>query len=258
MTKFILIIAILTGILFIASNMLATTTVEVLPTTQSVEKGSTFQIRVKISTIEQISDIRIVPIVPEGFNINPIASPGVEVIQDDNQKKAEIIIDRLNAGSALTASFKVDTPGYFDSPRKRNGEFVINVFYTSQKDKLPIKESQTISLSIRYTTSIGFYLLAGLLGIIIGHIVKIGTQNRKKITATAQAEEKITKKLLVVWRTIFVSHMPALLTVLAVGFGVLLVLAKDVIPVRGWPEAIGLGIGFAILTDEQLLMKLQA
>ena len=56
---------------------------------------------------------------------------------------------------------------------------------------------------------------------------------------------------------ILVARMPLLLTLLIVGFGILLSLAKDALPVTSWHQAIALGIGIGILSDEQLITKLK-
>jgi hypothetical protein len=52
--------------------------------------------------------------------------------------------------------------------------------------------------------------------------------------------------------------LTSLFTLLIVGFAALLVLSKDAIPVTGWHQAMALGIGLAILTDEQLLAKIKS
>lgn len=244
--------------LFMITFVFANPKIEILPTTTSVEKGSEFQLRVKITAVEPLQDIVISPIIPEGFKITPIASPGIETVKPDRSETGDITIAALEAGSSLTVSFRVHTPGYSDSPRKRNGEFVFNVFYLTQKDTLQVKGSETCSINIEYTTSIGFYLLAGLLGVILGHIVKVATKDRATITSAAQNEISIMKKLFIVGRHLFISQLPGLITILAIGFGVLLTLAREAVPVRGWPEAIALGIGLAVLTDEELLMKIKA
>jgi len=41
------------------------------------------------------------------------------------------------------------------------------------------------------------------------------------------------------------------------GFGVLLSLAKDGLPTTSWHQAIALGIGIGILSDEQLITKIK-
>jgi len=91
---------------------------------------------------------------------------------------------------------------------------------------------------------------------VIGHIVKVGTQDRDEIRKAAEKGNAINK-LAAVFRYIFVLRISGFLTILAVGFGALLVLARESLPVTGWDQAIALGIGLAILTDEQLLAKIK-
>ncbi len=244
----------------------AAPSIKVLPTTQSVEKGGVFQIRVEISTTEPIKNISVVPIVPDGFLAEPMVTPGVKTDKDGTA----ILIDHLDAGSAITISFKAWPPGFMGKPRKGDKEapystrgepksFIFNVFYTDLTGK--IEKSQTASINIRYTTSIGFYLLFGMLGVVIGHVVKMGTQNRTEISSAmagnAAVPPRARTKLKIASGYIFVSRLPALLTLLVVGFAALLTLSKETIPVTGWHQAMALGIGLAILTDEQLLAKIK-
>lgn len=244
---------------FLGIGALSAQTVEVISSKQSVEKGSQFQINVKITTLEAISDIVISPIVPEGFSLHPVSVYGVTIISDNmNQKNILTVkIDHLNKGSSLIIPFRVQTPGYYDSPRKRKGDFAFNVAYTRNINGAPMEMSQTAGVNIHYTTSIGFYILAGMLGIILGHIVKAGNEKRQEILEAVNKKTSTAQKLLAVPYYIFVSRIPSLLTLLAIGFGALLVFAKDAVPVTGWPQAIGLGVALALLADDKILMKLQ-
>ena len=251
-----------------AHGSAASPSIKVLPTTQSVEKGGVFQIRVEISTAESIKNISVVPIVPDGFVAEPMDTPGIKT----DKKGTAILIDRLDAGSAVTVSFRAWPPGFFGKPRNGDKEafystrgepktFIFNVFYTDPTGK--IEKSLTASINIRYTTSIGFYLLFGMLGIVIGHVVKIGTQNRSEIKSAidsgdAAALSRKGYKIRTASAYIFGSRLTSLITLLIVGFAALLVLSKDAIPVTGWHQAMALGIGLAILTDEQLLAKIKS
>ncbi|MFX0202017.1 MAG: hypothetical protein ACFFCW_38385 [Candidatus Hodarchaeota archaeon] len=243
---------------FLGIGALSAQTVEVISSTQSVEKGSQFQINVKITTLEAISDIVISPIVPEGFSLYPVSVYGARIISDNmNQKNIITVrVDHLNKGSSLIIPFRAQTPGYFDSPRKRKGDFAFNITYTRNINGAPMEMSQTAVVNIHYTTSIGFYILAGMLGIILGHIVKAGNEKRQVILKEFKNKTSTAQKLLTVPYHIFVSSIPSLLTLLAIGFGALLVLAKESVPVSGWPQAVGLGLALALLTDDKILMKL--
>lgn len=247
---------------FFPSAGSAAPSIKVLSTTQSVEKGGIFQIRVEISANEAIKNILIVPITPDGFVLDPMDLPGIKT----SQTPPKIQIDQLEAGSGITVSFKAWPPGLTGKPKRGDKEafydtrgelrnFIFNVFYTDLQGK--VNKSQTASVSVRYTTSVGFYLLFGMLGIIIGHVVKTGTQNKTDISASFASTDTKSKKLFRASSYIFVQRLPAFLTLLIVGFGALLVLAKESIPVTGWLQAMALGIGLAILTDEQLLTKIK-
>lgn len=253
---------------FFARSGSAAPSIKVLSTTQSVEKGGVFQIRVEISTNESIKNISVVPIAPDGFLAEPMVTPGVNT----DKNETAILIDHMDAGSAITVSFKTWPPGFTGKTRKGDKEapystrgepknFIFNVFYTDPTGK--IEKSQTASINIRYTTSIGYYLLFGMLGIVIGHVVKIGTQNRSEITsAMASSDPNAVNRKRYKIRTaaayIFGSRLTSLITLLVVGFAALLGLSKDAIPVTGWHQAMALGIGLAILTDEQLLAKIKS
>lgn len=248
---------------FFASSGSAAPSIKVLSTTQSVEKGGIFQIRVEISTNETIKNILIVPITPDGFVVDPMDMPGIKA----SQNPSNIQIEQLEEGSSITVSFKAWPPGLTGKTKKGEKEafydtrgepksFIFNVFYTDLHGK--VNKSQTASVNVRYTTSVGYYLLFGMLGIIIGHVVKTGTQNKSEISESLMNAETKSKKLFRASSYIFVSRLPAFLTLVIVGFGALLVLAKESIPVTGWHQAMALGIGLAILTDEQLLAKIKS
>lgn len=194
-----------------------------------------------------------------------MASPGVVACEDESV----ICIDRLDAGSALTIAFRLWPPDFWGNPRRGKKEapyytwgeaksFVFNIFYSSQKSGQQARTSQTVSVNLRYTTSIGFYLLLGLVGFVLGHVVKTGTKDRNEITAGLGGEPSFQRKFSFVLRYIFVWRLSAFFTILAVGFGALLVLARDSIPITSWHQAIALGTGLAILTDEQLLAKIKS
>jgi hypothetical protein len=231
---------------------------------QSLEKGGVYQFRVEVGTNQPIDSLMISSISPDGFIMEPIAGQGI--IADT--MNSVVIIKRLEAGSAQTVGFRIWPPDFWGKPRKgikrspyytREGKnFSFNAFYTIKKDSMPVREVQTFAIDFRYTTSIGYYILFGLLGIFIGHIIKVGTRNRTEIRAEAELHQDRLKRSAAVGRFIFMEKQSELLTILTVGFGVLLVLAKDGVPVNGWHQAISLGIGLAILTDEQLLSKIKA
>jgi hypothetical protein len=114
------------------------------------------------------------------------------------------------------------------------------------------------SISLRYTTTLGHYLIAGMLGVILGYFVKTVTQNREDITALLGRETALLGKVHRFLDYLFLTRMPLLLTLLVVGFGVLLSLAQDTLPVSSWHQALALGIGVGVLGDEQLITKIKS
>ena len=93
-----------------------------------------------------------------------------------------------------------------------------------------------------------------MFGVLLGYLIKIATQYREEIgekAKTLQAGGKFKFLLL----EVFLVRAPYLLTLIVLGFGTLLVLAKETLPVSSWHQAIALGIGIGLLGDEQLISK---
>jgi hypothetical protein len=99
--------------------------------------------------------------------------------------------------------------------------------------------------------------MAGLFGVLLGFVVKIATQYRQEIAEALKDCETISHKTGQFFFQILITRLPLLLTLLIVGFGVLLSLAQDDLPVTSWHQAIALGIGIGILSDEQLITKIK-
>lgn len=272
--KILMVFIIITVIQLIVNTAQAEPSVEIFSTKDSVEKGDIFQIRIKVTTTESIDNIVIDPIPPEGFEIVPNPSIGAEI----NKDEAEIRINHLEAGSEQIVSFEVTAPTligrlanlipniskkYKDTSSTEEVQtFVFNIFYNESKnsansDNLTqyIQASQTKMINIRYTTDMSMYLIFGIIGIIFGHVIKISTKNREDIDVKLEKIEYFKSKLLVILNYIFLTRLPAFLTLLTVGFGVLLVLAEKSPPVNTWDQALALGIGLSVLADEELLSK---
>ena len=60
-----------------------------------------------------------------------------------------------------------------------------------------------------------------------------------------------------VFGLLFVARLPFLLTTLVIGFGVLLGIAQNGIPVGGAPAATALGIGIGVLGDDALIARVR-
>lgn len=255
--RFVLALAIVAG-----APAPAALTVRVTPTASTAEKGGVFRILLEISAEEPITDLVVAPITPDGFTIEPVPSVGVE----HDVKDGFLRVPRLEGRSSVTVAFRVWPPDFLGRPKlatkdapyyTRGGpkSFVFNVFYSSASGGA--RSSLTSRAELLYTTSIGFYLLSGLLGLVLGHYVKTETKYRTEVVEKRKSAQSRASRLMSTLGYVFVSQFPALLTSLVVGFGVLLTLAKDAIPVPSWHHAIALGIGLALLTDEQLLTRIK-
>lgn len=263
----------------LASPAGATPTVKVTPTTKSVEKGGSFQIRLELSTAEPLKDILIAPIMPEGFTAEPMSvhpdlvswvalrlEPEQKILKKEESVEQGMKIASLEAGSAITVSFKVWPPGLLGGPRKgamggfykarEPQPFVFNVFYVGGKDPTPVKGALTVSTEVRYTTAIGYYFFFGLVGLLLGHVIKVSTKNRVEIQ-NLTSPKRLREKIGIVIGYIFGDRLTDLLTLSVIGLGVLIYLAQDGVPVNHWHQAVAMGVGLGILTDEQLLTKIK-
>lgn len=279
MVNFILVLVSLMIIPCMAAPGWAAPTVKVTTSTPSIEKGGVFQIRLELSTTEDLKNIVIAPLLPNGFTADPLPSPSLQFIplgvpSEPDKKSAErkeikgIKIDELTAGSALTASFNVWPPGITGKPKEGEKEgyydtrepksFVFNITYNTRKNGAEIKGSVTAATNVRYTTAMGIYLMWGMIGVVMGYFIKVGTKNRDNITSAFASGATFRQKSISVWNYLVVANLPSLLTIMMIGFGALLVMAKEAIPVNSWHQSIALGIGLAVLSDEQLLGKFKA
>ena len=267
--------------LMISGTVYSSPTFEINTSSKTAEKGHTFQILITIKSDEPLHDIEIAVAEPEGFSAEAIASPGIVPVRKTVKKPPNIAknektvekppniakIAKLGRNSSITATFKVWTPKLWGGPQagakkslystRDPKKFPINIFYKNQHNSGEMNGSYSTIVTMRYTTSIGHYLAAGLFGVLLGFVVKIATQYKQEIDQSIKQNDTIQQKVKNLFYQIFVARLPLLLTLLIVGFGVLLSLAKDALPVTSWHQAIALGIGIGILSDEQLITKIK-
>lgn len=227
--------------------------VKVISSRNSVQKGNIFEIRVEIAAREAVSDIVVAPLIPVGFTLHPILSHGIEAEKD----KDTVRLSHLTAGSSFAIVFRGEAPAVIGKSRVSTAEakiFGFNISYLQDGSSDPKPSSQFISTTIHYTTHISIYLGAGILGTILGFLIKTGIKKREELSSTMQTTGG-AKGAAAAFRELLKANSVGLITVLIIGFGALLVLAKEGIPVAGWQQAIALGIGLAVLTDDQLLSK---
>lgn len=230
-----------------------------------IEKGHSFEILMVIDTDEPLSEITIAPLAPDGFLLTAKPIPGVTLMPDP-VTGPNVKIEGLSPGDSLTISFPGDAPSQWQDLYKKKAlystrdpkVFSFNITYKT-KDKVgqEITRHQTESVSLRYTTSLFIYLLSGLIGVLLGFIVKTITQNTRDIARSMRDRKKFLGNAGELARYVVILRLPFLLTTLVIGFGVLLSMAQDKIPVNGWFQATALGIGLGILSDEKLITKLR-
>ncbi|OMH39719.1 hypothetical protein [Motiliproteus sp. MSK22-1] len=243
-------------------------TFEISMSSKVAEKGHTFQILVGLKTDEPIEDIVISVTEPDGFYIEAMESPGIAAENEAMTDFHSVLkIGSLGQKSSVTAVFKVWPPDLLGNPREGEKRslystrapkvFSVNVFYKAKNGSAITERIYTEKISIRYTTSIGHYILSGLFGVLLGFIVKIATQYKEEINASLKKDEALSQKAKAFFIEVFLARFPLLLTLLIIGFGLLLSLAKDGLPVTSWHQAIALGIGIGLLSDEQLITKIK-
>lgn len=241
---------------------------EITASTSAAEKGHNFQIHVKMKSTEALHEIVVSITEPDGFAVEAIESPGI-VIQkeEETNSRGVAIVDNLGVDSSITVAFSVTPPGLWGQTKsgvkkrlystREPKLFPVNVFYKVKKDSGMMEGMYTETLSIRYTTSLGLYIAAGLFGVLLGFIVKIATQYKQDIAESLNTMETTAEKVKTFFFELLVARLPLLLTLIIIGFGVLLSLARDGLPVSSWHQAIALGIGVGLLSDEQLITKIK-
>ena len=81
----LLIVVLTTPVLHVQTATAQEITVKVIPSRASVQKGSVFDLRVEITTRNGADDLTVAPLVPAGFRLDPMKSPGIEVSEGDSE-----------------------------------------------------------------------------------------------------------------------------------------------------------------------------
>jgi len=252
----------------------AKTEFSVASTVKIAEKDHDFQIFVNVETDTSLTDVVVTSIMPIGFCVEALAVPGVTTrpaqadqtsLDQCGDKPSIAYVEQLGP-SSFTIPFRVYPPNAWGRPQsgskstlystREDKVFAFNLSYKTGPDA--VIGNMRESISLRYTTTLGHYLIAGMLGVILGYFVKTVTQNREEIVALLGKEAALFGKIRRFLDYLFLTRMPLLLTLLVVGFGVLLSLAQDALPISSWHQALALGIGVGVLGDEQLITKIKS
>ncbi len=240
-------------------------TVEIKSTGLAAEKGHSFQIHVIVTAEQALTNVIVAPIVPEGFAVEALGGDGLRPIKNGELEETNAIrIADIPAAGSVTVAFRACPPDMFGRPMGHKKQsyystreakiFGFNVTGTQISDGESQGIKVTKSVSLRYTTSLGYYLLAGMAGVLLGYLVKIATQYKEEISQATKDKAGVDK-LKVFLSEVFVVRSAYVLTLGVMGFGVLLVLAKESLPVSSWHQAIALGMGIGVFSDEQLISK---
>ena len=235
--------------LFVASTVIASVgpalpidaapTVSVSSSTTQARKGEPFHVYVEVTTQEDIEKLDFAWTEPTGFKVERVAKQ---------------VPDALGGGASLIVDLLVTPPGFSwypytpGSDTREQKVFVFNISYTIQVNGQPKRLQQATKLTVPYPLGGWLYVFTGILGLILGNVVKTLTAHKKELVPPTW--QKVSD--LVLKQELF-----GLLTSVAIGFVVLLVLARTEIPTKGWYDSIALGVTLAILADDQLLTKLK-
>lgn len=236
----------------------------------TVEKGGVFDISLALKTETPVSQVEISPVVAHGFRLKPVPGAGYAKVNG-----SAVTLDHLAGEANLT--FRVWAPGTTgkavalagdganDKATETEGtistaepkRFAFNITYHGDAGTgAPTVRQTSVVVSVRYTTNLFIYLLAGMTGVLLGYYVKTGVKKRGEISAKA-AEMRSRGKWAPGMQSLALASVAGLFTILVIGGVTLVVLAKDGIPVTDYRQAFALGVGLAVLADDELLAKLR-
>lgn len=89
-----------------------------------------------------------------------------------------------------------------------------------------------------------------MIGLLVAHIIKSVAKSR----SNSKPQNAKIKDLV---NRIFSENFVGLMTTLLIGFGILIILAQEMVPTRGWYDTLALGIILGMIGDENLLRKLK-
>ncbi len=220
--------------------------------TAQIRKEQDAKLYFSIAAQEGMRDIDVSLTPPSGFTVT------LETKQVPRE---------LETGSPFTVVYTVTPPGraVFFQPYSRRSDsreektFVFNVGYSVPgSDGGQRRLHQSTELTVDYSIAPRLYLALGVLGVILGGLIKLMTSSTAQ---GALAGERGQASPPAPIRRIFpqqAREWVGLLGNVTVGFIVLLVLARERIPTKGWYDSLALGIAVAILSDDQLLSKVRA
>ncbi len=203
--------------------------------TSQIRKGDVFKIYLHILSQENMKQFEVSFVPPSGFTAEVNG----------------LVPQVFESGSSYTAVYTVTPPTALDlkgqgRDTREKKIFVINVSYLSGSGDQVKEMRESLELPIDYSTSPIVFMVCGVFGLIFGNFVKTFTGQKASGTPGWQAV-----------RVAFTNGLGGLLTSVAIGFIVLLVLSRETVPAKGWYDSLALGVAVALLSDEQLLAKVK-
>lgn len=211
----------------------------VTSSSRSVEKGEDFTLHLRIQTDNNpIQRLEIKPELPRGFTL----------------KKDSPVPTTVEAGSAMILPFMIQAPTHLSDVENQRGvstrdpkKFIFNISYAVAPTG---PKRRAIEFSLRYTTSIYLYLLWGFLGLMLAHVIKSLAKGRTEFQHDGISVKAIRDY-------VFSKNLLGLTTTAAIGFAVLVILAREIVPTQGWYDSFAMGVILGMLGDEDLLGKLR-
>jgi hypothetical protein len=231
-------------LLLVALNASATPTLTVECSSAQIRKGESFKIYLKITAAENMSNIDVKWIPPAGFDLKL-------------DKENENFPKEMMIGSSYTFAFSGTPPSSLNIGHKPGQDtrerkvFIFNIDYSTRRDGVPEARQQTVELNTSFSVNASIYLFWGVFGLLLGAAIKHFTRYGPDNPHNQMTQQKIAGRSLG-------SSVIDLMSVTAIGFVVLLVLARESIPTKGWYDSLALGVAVAILSDDQLLTRVKS
>ena len=240
-------------------------------TTKAAEKGHIFDILLTVQAESAVDSLIIVPTLPESFSASlrtPPDLPGLSF-----RPGAVAVIARLEPGATLTLRYRIATPSQsplfdwlrhfptgdslraLDTPRDPK-VFTFTATFLLLRAGRSVRLYRSTALEVPYTTSSLLFLLGGLVGVLLGFVVKTLTQQSALLRAALTSHSGFWARLRGLGRFLFVERLPFAITTCLIGFGVLVTQIRAGIPAGGWVSALAIGIGLGVFADDALLTKL--
>jgi hypothetical protein len=226
----------------------AAPTISTSISTSQARKGQSFHVLVDVSTDEDIENLEVTcPVVPSGFTVELL-----------NKKVPSPL------SGAFVADFLVSPPGFSwwsnaaGSDTREQKILAFDIAYDARQNGTIKRIHRSTRVTFPYALGPVLYMLTGILGVILGNVIKTLTSHKKDLVDQLGSSDATGSPLLrTIWNIAFRREVVGLMTSVAIGFVVLLVLARGEIPTKGWYDSLALGVSLAILADDQLLTKVK-